>query len=201
MKVSRPISLTVLTMIVIFPEAAMAHLVTSGLGPFYDGALHLALSPADLLGLVAVTLLAGLSGRKAARWAVIVLPLAWFVGGIVGSVFPAATEPSWMSIIAFLIVGVFVAIDFTLPSMTVASLAGAFGVLSGLQNGSALAAVGAGLSALAGVVVAVLITALLISALVVSMRADWPRIVLRVAGSWIAAVGMLMFGWMLKAAV
>ena len=201
MKVSRPISLTVLTMIVIFPEAAMAHLVTSGLGPFYDGALHLALSPADLLGLVAVTLLAGLSGRKAARWAVIVLPLAWFVGGIVGSVFPAAAELSWMSIIAFLIVGVLVAIDFTLPSMTVASLAGAFGVLSGLQNGSALAAVGAGLSALAGVVVAVLITTLLISALVVSMRADWPRIVLRVAGSWIAAVGMLMFGWMLKAAV
>jgi hydrogenase/urease accessory protein HupE len=201
LKVSRPISLTVLTMIVIFPEAAMAHLVTSGLGPFYDGALHLALSPADLLGLVAVTLLAGLSGRKAARWAVIVLPLAWFVGGIVGSVFPAAAELSWMSIIAFLIVGVLVAIDFTLPSMTVASLAGAFGVLSGLQNGSALAAVGAGLSALPGVVVAVLITALLISALVVSMRADWPRIVLRVAGSWIAAVGMLMFGWMLKAAV
>ena len=32
------------------PGAAQAHLVNSGLGPFYDGALHLLLSPADMLG-------------------------------------------------------------------------------------------------------------------------------------------------------
>ena len=32
------------------PGVAQAHLVTSGLGPFYDGALHVLLSPGDLLG-------------------------------------------------------------------------------------------------------------------------------------------------------
>jgi hypothetical protein len=51
--------------------------VSSGLGPFYDGALHLLLSPLDLLALLAVVLLAGQSGKTAARWAVLTLPLAW----------------------------------------------------------------------------------------------------------------------------
>ena len=53
------------------PGAAQAHLVNSGLGPFYDGALHLLLSPGDLLGLVAAALLAGLRGARAGRLTVI----------------------------------------------------------------------------------------------------------------------------------
>ena len=44
--------------LVTMPALGHAHLVNSGLGPFYDGALHLLLSPADVLGLVAATLLA-----------------------------------------------------------------------------------------------------------------------------------------------
>ena len=49
------------------PVAVQAHLVNSGLGPFYDGALHLLLSPGDLLGLIAVAFLAGLRGARAGR--------------------------------------------------------------------------------------------------------------------------------------
>jgi len=41
---------------------------------------------------------------------------------------------------------------------------------------------------------------LLTAALAVSLRAAWTRIALRVGGSWIAAVGMLMLGWLLKGA-
>jgi hypothetical protein len=41
-----------------------------------------------------------------------------------------------------------------------------------------------------------LIVALLVSAAVVSLRAAWTRIAVRVAGSWVAAVGMLMLGWL-----
>jgi hydrogenase/urease accessory protein HupE len=178
----------------------MAHLVTSGLGPFYDGALHLAVSPDDLLGLLAVTMLAGLSGAKAGRLTVIVLPLAWFVAGLVGLNLPVAIDMPWLSILSFLIVGVLVAIDPKLHHKAVASLAGLFGVIHGLLNGSALAALGAGVLALTGITVSVLITALLISALVVCLRAAWTRIAVRVAGSWIAAVGMLMFGWLVRGA-
>ena len=38
----------------------------------------------------------------------------------------------------------------------------------------------------------------LISAIVVSLRRPWARIVVRVAGSWIAAIGLLMLGWALR---
>jgi hydrogenase/urease accessory protein HupE len=192
--------LAAMTLIVLSPVSAMAHLVTSGLGPFYDGALHLALSPDDLLGLVAVTLLAGLCGARAGRLTVIALPLSWFVAGLVGLNLPVTIDLPWLSILSFLVLGVLVAIDPKLHPKTVALLAAMFGTIHGLLNGAALAAIGAGPLALSGIAVTVLVTALLVSAFVVSMRAAWTRIAVRVAGSWVAAVGMLMFGWLMRGA-
>lgn len=39
---------------------------------------------------------------------------------------------------------------------------------------------------------------LMIGATVVSLRPSWSRIMVRVAGSWVAVVGMLMFGWLVR---
>jgi hypothetical protein len=38
----------------------------------------------------------------------------------------------------------------------------------------------------------------LTAALVVQLRAHWARIAVRVAGSWIAASGLLMLGWAVR---
>jgi hypothetical protein len=38
----------------------------------------------------------------------------------------------------------------------------------------------------------------LASALVASLGKQWMRIAVRVVGSWIAAVGLLMFGWAMR---
>ena len=187
-----------LALTVLSPHAAVAHLVTSGLGPFYDGALHLAISPEDLLGLIAVTLLAGLCGSRASRLTVFVLPLAWLAAGLVGLILPVTIYLPWLSILSFLVMGVLVAANPKFHPNTIAALAGILGVIHGLFNGSALAAIGAGPMALAGIGVTLFVIALLVSALVVSLRASWTRIAVRVAGSWIAAVGMLMFGWLVK---
>ena len=43
---------------------AHAHLVTTGLGPVYDGISHLALTPEDLVPTLTVGLLAGLGGAR-----------------------------------------------------------------------------------------------------------------------------------------
>jgi hypothetical protein len=43
-----------------------------------------------------------------------------------------------------------------------------------------------------------LVIALLFSAAVVFPRAAWTRTAVRVAGSWVAAMGMLMFGWLVR---
>jgi len=40
----------------------------------------------------------------------------------------------------------------------------------------------------------------LASAFVVSLRAAWARMAVRVAGSWVAAIGLLMLGWSLRGA-
>ena len=44
------------------------------------------------------------------------------------------------------------------------------------------------------------VTVALAAALVVALRAPWTRIAVRVAGSWIAAIGLLLLGWSLRAA-
>ena len=66
------------------PNTAQAHLVTSGAGPFFDGVAHFFVSLDDLLVVVALSLLSGLLGKTAARGLVLVLPLAWFVGMVLG---------------------------------------------------------------------------------------------------------------------
>jgi hypothetical protein len=77
---------------------------------------------------------------------------------------------------------------------------GLYGSLHGLLNGSTLAAVGAGWPGLVGIGVTALLLTLLLSAAVVPICADWGRIAIRVVGSWVAAVGLLMFGWLLQGA-
>ena len=66
------------------PLPAAAHLPTSGLGPAYDGILHLLLSPEDLIPLIALALLCGQRGASFARRVLWVVPLAWLAGGVTG---------------------------------------------------------------------------------------------------------------------
>jgi hypothetical protein len=47
-------------------------------------------------------------------------------------------------------------------------------------------------------VLTVLLLALLTSAAVAPLQAFWARVAVRVAGSWVVAVGMLMLGWMFQ---
>lgn len=182
------------------PGPAQAHLVTSGLGPFYDGALHLLLSPGDLLGVFALALLAGLRGAQAGRLTVMALPAAWLMAGLIGLALPLASDLNWLAVASFLIPGVLVAADARLSPIAVAALAAVYGALHGLINGTALAAIGAGASTLLGIVLTVLVLILLTAAAVVPLRAFWARIAVRVAGSWVAAVGMLMLGWLVQGA-
>ena len=85
----------------------LAHLVTTGLGPFYDGVSHFALTPEDLLPALAIALLAGQRGSPAGRLALFALPGAWLAGGLAGLAFPtvgsavALTTVSLMAVVRF----------------------------------------------------------------------------------------------------
>jgi hydrogenase/urease accessory protein HupE len=93
--------LALAALLLALPSVALAHLVNSGLGPFYDGALHLLLSPGDLLGLLAAALLAGLRGPRAGRLTVMVLPVAWLLAGLIGLHLPSTLELPWLSVLSW----------------------------------------------------------------------------------------------------
>src|SRR5208282_584569 len=90
------------------PGAAQAHLVETGLGPVYDGVAHFALSPEDWVPIAGAALLAGLRGKDHARLAILLLPIACLIGGVLGGLpgAPALAPPSWLP---FLAVGALVA--------------------------------------------------------------------------------------------
>jgi urease accessory protein len=183
------------------PSVALAHLVNSGLGPVYDGALHLLLSPGDLLGLLALALLSGLRGASAGRMTVLGMSIAWLLAGLAGMHLPGIPALPLLVVVSLVVPGVMVAFDLKLPAILVAALAAFYGALHGLLNGVALAETGAGFTALLGIVITVFLVSLLISATVVPLQSMWSRIAVRVAGSWVAAVGILMFGWLSQGAV
>ena len=185
-------------LVTIWPSVSQAHLVNTGLGPFYDGVSHLAMSPDDLLSAVALALLAGLSGAQAGRNVLFLLPPVWLLGGLFGLRMEQEVSLTLFSILSFLVTGALVALDRRFPLTLILALTGCFGFLHGFLNGTAMARAGGGFLALFGISMAVFVLTALFSALVVSLRAQWSRIAVRVAGSWITAIGLLMLGWTYK---
>jgi urease accessory protein len=76
-------------------------------------------------------------------------------------------------------------------------LAVAVGVMLGFFNGIALKTGPAGLGLL-GIMASLFVLVAIVSAVVVSLKPQWARIVVRVAGSWVAAMGLLMIGWFFR---
>jgi len=70
------------------------------------------------------------------------------------------------------------------------------GCVHGVLNGVALKQ-GAGILGLIGIMATLFVIVAIVSAFIVSLKQPWTRIVVRVAGSWVAAMGMLLFGWLL----
>jgi urease accessory protein len=184
-------------LLVWWPTVAHAHLVTSGLGPIYDGLLHFAVSPEDLGPALALALLAGLRGAAHGRRALFVLPSAWAVAGAFGLAIGGVAMPILTSL-SFVLVGVLVAADARLPLAGTTALAILLGLLHGYLNGAAMARPGLGPVAVLGVAAAVLTLVTLTTSFVVPLRATWARVAIRVAGSWIAAIGILLLGWGLR---
>jgi urease accessory protein len=182
----------------LWPGTAQAHLVTTGLGPVYDGISHLFLSFDDLLPVVAMALVAGLNGPAAGRRALFTLPLAWLAAGAAGYASGVAPLPAGVASVSLLLLGILTAADLKLQPTVVTAIAMILGIVHGWSNGASLAAAGREGRGLIGITIAIFVLASLASALVVSLRRPWARIVVRVAGSWIAAIGLLLLGWTLS---
>jgi hydrogenase/urease accessory protein HupE len=186
--------------LLLLPATAHAHLVTTGLGPLYDGISHLFLSFEDLLPVVAIALLAGLNGPGAGRIALFVVPAAWLLGGLAGYGTGAPVLPGTVTAASFLLLGGLTAADRRLSAGAVSALSAALGLLHGWLNGAGIAEAGRESLGLLGIVGAVFVVVALLAAFVVWLRPPWTRVAVRVAGSWIAAIGLLLLGWGLRGA-
>ncbi len=178
------------------PSTAMAHLVTTGMGPVYDGIGHMLLTPEDLVPVLALALYSGMLGVAAGRRVMVLLPLAWLFGGLAGG-FSEISSPAVLPSIVFLTLGLLIAIDVTLPLLGFSLVTILVGLVHGFFNGVALRE-GVSALGLVGITVALFVIVIVVSAFVVSLERPWVRIVMRVFGSWIAAIGLLMVGWLIR---
>ncbi len=182
------------------PGQASAHLVNSGFGPFYDGIAHLLVTPVDLLLVIALALMAGLGGKQYGRSVLLLLPLAWLGGAALGWLVPRHVELPLLSAVMLIASGSLVAsvADRRLPLGFVVGFALMVGSVHGFFNGAALAEASSGRLAVAGIIGTVFVIVALVAGQVASLRKEWTRIAVRVAGSWIGAIGLLMFGWAMR---
>ena len=184
--------------IVAVARPAQAHLMTTGLGPFYDGLTHLLVSPEYLLPMIALALLAGLHGPRFGRAVLFALPAAWLAGSGAGLlVAPHVTVPVATAAVT-IVVGGMVAAGRPLPLALVTGFAIVVGVLAGGLNGIELVTTGASPLAAAGSAAALFVVVSLVTGQVASVRAAWSRIAVQIAGSWIAAIGLFMLGWAVR---
>ena len=181
--------------------SAEAHLVNTDLGPFYGGLVHPLTALEHLLPLVALGLLAGQQGSATARRVLLALPL-----GLAGGAWLSYPRPTWsgiqiLNLLSLLVLGLLVSVNWHLPTGVTEGLSLIVGVTHGVANGAAAAAAGVSPDLfVAGLLAAGVALATLVPALVLSLRAAWGRIAVRVVGSWIAAVGLLMVSFALRSA-
>jgi hydrogenase/urease accessory protein HupE len=173
-----------------------AHLVTTGLGPLYDGIGHFVLTPEDWVVVLALALFAGLRGAQAGRAVIFLLPLAWMIGGFIGTVVGLEFALP-ISALSFMLLGIFIVADLKFPHSVLGALAILIGLAHGYMNGVAMKQ-GPGMLGIIGVAATIFVATALFSSLVVSLKKPWTRIVVRVAGSWVAASGLLLLGWTLR---
>ena len=179
------------------PAIAEAHLVATGMGPLYDGVSHFGLSPEDIAPVVALGLFAGLRGPATARPLLAVLPLAWLAGGMIalsGAALPQAAQ-SAMTVGLFLALGGLLALDARLEARSCLGLAAILGLARGLGDLSGSAFSGPNLFSLAGMAGAAAVVFALATSVSLPLRRFWMIIAVRVGGSWLAALGLLMAGW------
>lgn len=180
--------------ILLAPAAAHAHLVSTRFGDFYGGMLHPLTALEHALPMLALGLLAGLQQPRVARWLLLAAPAGLLVGLALAAVLPPLPQVSLVNLGSFVLIGLLVALGARLSAAVLFVIAAVFGITHGYENGLLLdAGVNKSLFDL-GVASAGLVAWALIAAATVSLvrQAGWARIAVRAAGSWVAAIGLMV---------
>jgi hydrogenase/urease accessory protein HupE len=149
-----------------------------------------------VLPILALGLLAGQQGARAARWLLLIFPLALLIGAALATVGPPLPGGRLANDVSFAVLGQLVAAAWRVPQALLMAIGALFGLSHGYENGRAITPETAAHLFVLGVgAIGAVATALVGAATIaVAARAAWPPIAVRIAGSWIAAIGIMMIG-------
>lgn len=180
---------TVLT--VLIPGTAAAHAFPN-VGDFYAGMLHPITSLDAILPLLALGAMAGQQGREPAIRVLAVLPLTLLGGVVAGSTMRGAPDLAPVLLGTLVVIGILVAGGWTLPVPLALGLAAVAGLFIGIANGTELAAGESVWRFALGVALAGLLAVAYVVGGIRRLSAPWTHIGVRVAGSWLAATGLMV---------
>jgi urease accessory protein len=182
-------------------QIAHAHSTAQGVGDFYAGFLHPLTAPEHVLPFFALGVLAA---QQAPRGQ-LALPLFWLAvmaaaGAALLQAAPAGV--GLVNILSAVVLGGLIALDARLPVALPLALAVLFGASHGLANGAAITASTRAYLFVPGLGLAALVVTgygLVFTDWLLRRKAGWIHVAVRVAGSWIAAIGMLVLATSWKA--
>ena len=168
-----------------------AHSLNKRFGDFYGGLLHPLTALEHLLPILALGLLAGQQGAKCARWVLLVFPAGLLGGVILGGHLEPNPTVEWINRLSLVALGGLVAAAVRLPLPVTVSLALLLGLTHGYENADVSAPVARHLF-VPGVLVSGIAVVAVFAAIAASRETNWQQIAVRVVGSWIAAIGILV---------
>lgn len=202
MKLRRPhpslAAALIAALLLVFPSNADAHLAIKGAGDFGNGALHPLVTPQHLMIVLGLALLLGMRVPLRLKLPMASLAISSAIALGVISWIPFSPPELFLTLIA-MILGLLVAIGRTLPPAVLAGICAICAVAVGLDSGvdpesgmvvwKTLSGTWLGITGVTGYL-----------ALAVSNGAEknWARTGMRILGSWIFAIAILMLAFALR---
>jgi urease accessory protein len=190
---SRPVSVGpwVVCALMLVPGVAGAHPM-AGVGDFYAGMLHPVIAIEFLLSWIA---LASLIGRRDSVEVLVILGI--FIGALAAGAIAAQALPSpmWLPRVDFglmILGGLLVALAFVWPAAVLMVLSVAMGFAHGMANASEFSMATSPWRFIPGLIASGLVIVICGVGVVRSLYRSWTLVGVRVVGSWIAAVGIML---------
>lgn len=189
-----------LLVVLALPAEARAHAAMQGVNHFMSGVLHPLMTPAHVLILLGLSLALGQQVPLKLRLPLLVFPplLALALALTMGLTF---TVPQPVLIVVALCAGAVVALGRQLPPFGTVTLFAAGALAMGLDSGVETGGIGSVIQTLLGTwigLVVFLLSLAYYASLAAEQKRKWLHIGLRVMGSWIVAISLLMLAFALR---
>lgn len=184
-------------LLLVAPDAS-AHLVRTGFGPLVDSLVHVALGPDAVMTAAAAGFLCGMRPGTPPHAGRALFLYGWVLFFLAGAYCQRPFDFPIPVAVTLLGSGALVAADLPLPTPLLLAALGWAGGIYGLVGGGA--AEGLPMNILVPMAALNILVLVLVTAGARSLARRFPaaRIAVRVAGSWIAAIGLLQLGWAIK---